>query len=93
VVGEQAVHDDSQILVPGPHRWRCAARAAVVLDNPQVGFAMPYPHPAVALATPARMAQEIKASKAMLDRIEQRHGIKPERLAADKAYGTGPFLA
>jgi transposase len=44
-------------------------------------------------ATPARLAQEIKASKAMLGRIEERHGIKPERLAADKAYGTGPFLA
>jgi len=44
-------------------------------------------------ATPARLAQEIKASKTMLGRIEERHGIKPERLAADKAYGTGPFLA
>ncbi len=44
-------------------------------------------------ATPARMAQEIKATKAMLARIEERHGIKPARLAADKAYGTGPFLA
>jgi hypothetical protein len=39
------------------------------------------------------MAQEIKASKAMLDRIEERHGIKPKCLAADKGYGTGPFLA
>jgi hypothetical protein len=29
-----------------------------------------------------RMAQEIKATKAMLDRIEERHGIKPECLAA-----------
>jgi hypothetical protein len=29
-------------------------------------------------ATPARMAQEIKTTKAMLDRIEERHGIKPE---------------
>jgi hypothetical protein len=44
-------------------------------------------------ATPARMAQEINATKAMLDRIEERHGIKPGRLAADMAYGTGPFLA
>ena len=44
-------------------------------------------------ATPARMAQEIKASKTMLDRIEERHGIKPNVLAADKGYGTGPFLA
>jgi hypothetical protein len=44
-------------------------------------------------ATPARMAQEIKASKTMLGRIEERYGFKPECLAADKAYGTGPFLA
>jgi hypothetical protein len=29
----------------------------------------------------------------MLDRIEQKQGIRPHRLAADKAYGTGPFLA
>ena len=44
-------------------------------------------------ATPARMAQEIKASKTMLDRIEDRHSMKAEILAADKGYGTGPFLA
>jgi len=43
-------------------------------------------------ATPARLAQEISASKAMLKRVEQTHGLRPERLAADKAYGTGPFL-
>jgi hypothetical protein len=43
-------------------------------------------------ATPARLAQEIIASKAMLERVEETHGIRPERLAADKAYGTGPFL-
>ena len=43
-------------------------------------------------ATPARLAQEIIASKAMLERVEETHGLKPERLAADKAYGTGPFL-
>jgi transposase len=44
-------------------------------------------------ATPARLAQEIKATKAMLNRVEEKHGIRPHRLAADKAYGTGPFLA
>jgi transposase len=43
-------------------------------------------------ATPARIAQEIIAIKAMLGRVEETLGIKPERLAADKAYGTGPFL-
>jgi transposase len=43
-------------------------------------------------ATPARIAQEIIATKAMLGRVKGTHGIRPERLAADKAYGTGPFL-
>jgi transposase len=43
-------------------------------------------------ATPARIAQEIKATKAMLDRVEEKHEMRPNRLAADKAYGTGPFL-
>ena len=43
-------------------------------------------------ATAARLAQEIIASKAMLERVAERHGLRPGRLAADKAYGTGPFL-
>ena len=43
-------------------------------------------------ATPARIAQEFVATKTMLDRVEAAHGLKPQRLAADKAYGTGPFL-
>ena len=43
-------------------------------------------------ATPARLAQEIIATKAMLERVEQIHRLRPEKMAADKAYGTGPFL-
>lgn len=44
-------------------------------------------------ATPVRLAQEIKATTAMLNRVEEKQGIKPEVLAADKAYGTGSFLS
>lgn len=43
-------------------------------------------------ATPARLAQEIIATEAMLKRVEEAQDIKPARLAADKAYGRGPFL-
>jgi len=43
-------------------------------------------------ATPARLAQEIIATKAMLERVEETHHLRPKKLAADKAYGTGPFL-
>ena len=44
-------------------------------------------------ATPARMAQEVVAAKAMLDRVADTHDMQPDILAADKGYGTGPFLA
>lgn len=44
-------------------------------------------------ATPARLSQEIVATKAMLERTAKRHDFQPNRLAADGSYGTGPFLA
>jgi transposase len=43
-------------------------------------------------ATPARTAQEVVAAKTMLERVDETHGITPDTLAADKCYGTGPFL-
>ena len=44
-------------------------------------------------ATPARLSQEISAAKTMLDRSAERHDFRPDRIAADGSYGTGPFLA
>ncbi|WP_299648415.1 IS1182 family transposase [uncultured Tateyamaria sp.] len=44
-------------------------------------------------ATPARLSQEIVAAKAMLERSRHRHDFRPDRIAADGSYGTGPFLA
>jgi hypothetical protein len=43
-------------------------------------------------ATPARTYDEVAASKVMIKRAEDRLGLKPSRLAADTAYGTGKFL-
>ena len=43
-------------------------------------------------ATPARTYDEVAASKVMVKRTEERFGLKPSRLAADTAYGTGRFL-
>jgi hypothetical protein len=43
-------------------------------------------------ATPARTYDEVRATKTMIGRTEQRLGLKPERLMADTAYGTGKFL-
>jgi Transposase DDE domain len=44
-------------------------------------------------ATPARTYDEVAATRTMLDRSETTFGLKPERLTADTAYGTGKLLA
>jgi hypothetical protein len=41
---------------------------------------------------PARTYDEVEATKTMVDRTEQRLALKPKRLLADTAYGTGRFL-
>jgi transposase len=43
-------------------------------------------------ATPARTYDEVAAARTMIERTEQRMRLKPQRLAADTAYGTGKFL-
>ena len=43
-------------------------------------------------ATPARFSQETAAARRMVERVEKL-GIRAEALAADKAYGSGEFLA
>src|SRR5947199_3251965 len=43
-------------------------------------------------ATPARTYDEVAATKTMIERTEETLGLKPDRLAADTAYGTGKFL-
>jgi hypothetical protein len=42
--------------------------------------------------TPARTYDEVESTKTMLDRTERRFSLKPKRLAANTAYGTGRFL-
>jgi hypothetical protein len=43
-------------------------------------------------ATPARTYDEVKCTETMILRTERRFGLKPDRLMADTAYGTGKFL-
>jgi transposase len=43
-------------------------------------------------ATPARTYDEVVATKTMIERTEECFDLKPDRLAADTAYGTGKFL-
>jgi transposase len=44
-------------------------------------------------ATPARFSQEVTAARTMIERSISRFAIMPQSLGADKAYGSGEFLA
>ena len=43
-------------------------------------------------ATPAHRTQEVESTKKMIDGVEKRFGMKPDRLVGDTAYGTAPML-
>jgi hypothetical protein len=43
-------------------------------------------------ATPTRISKEVDATETMIDRTEDRFGLKPDRIAGDVAYGTGEML-
>jgi transposase len=43
-------------------------------------------------ATPTRISKEVAATKAMLDRVQDKFDLKPKRIAGDVAYGTGNLL-
>ena len=43
-------------------------------------------------ATPTRISKEVDATETMIERTEDRFGLKPDRLAGDVAYGTGKML-
>jgi len=43
-------------------------------------------------ATPAHRTAEVESTKLMVDRVEARFDLTPERLIGDTAYGTAPML-
>lgn len=43
-------------------------------------------------ASPAVRNEEVNAAQRMIERVEERFGIKPNRLVGDTAYGSGPML-
>jgi transposase len=43
-------------------------------------------------ATPANRSHEVESTRTMIERVEQRLGLKPSRLAGDTAYGSASML-
>jgi transposase len=77
----------------------CSAWTAKANKRVQFGYGLNYlidiEHAVIVdvEATPARTYDEVAATRPMLERTEKIFGLKPKRLAADTAYGTGKFLA
>ena len=42
--------------------------------------------------TPTRISKEVEATQTMIERTEDRFGLKPDHIAGDVAYGTGKML-
>jgi transposase len=43
-------------------------------------------------ATPSRISKEVDATETMIERTEERFGLKPDHIAGDVAYGSGEML-
>ncbi len=77
----------------------CSAWTAKANKRVQFGYGLNYmidvEHAVIVdvEATPARTYDEVAATRTMIDRTEKAFGLKPERLTADTAYGTGKLLA
>jgi len=76
----------------------CSAWTAKANKRVQFGYGLNYlidlEHAVIVdvEATPARTYDEVAATKTMIKRTDERLGLRPKRLAADTAYGTGNFL-
>jgi len=43
-------------------------------------------------ATPVHRTQEVESTKTMIERVQGRFGLRPQRLVGDTAYGVAPML-
>jgi transposase len=77
----------------------CSAWTAKANKRVQFGYGLNYmidtAHAVIVdvEATPARTYDEVAVTRIMIDRTERAFGLKPKRLTADTAYGTGKLLA
>ena len=77
----------------------CSAWTAKANKRVQFGYGLNYmidlEHAVIVdvEATPARTYDEVAATRTMINRTETAFGLKPARLTADTAYGTGKLLA
>lgn len=83
-----------KISLSDPHSRWTAAKGGVAFFAYSTNYLIDTAH-AVILdveATPAHRNAEVDSTQIMIERVEERFELTPERLIADMAYGTAPML-
>lgn len=83
-----------KVSLSDPHARWTAAKGGVAFFAYSTNYLIDTAHGVIldVEATPAHRTAEIESTKVMVERVEDRFDLKPERLIADTAYGTAPML-
>ena len=83
-----------KISLSDPHSRWTAAKGGVAFFAYSTNYLIDTAHGVIldVEATPSHRNAEVDSTKVMVDRVEARFDLKPQRLIADTAYGTAPML-
>lgn len=83
-----------KVSLSDPHSRWTAAKGGVAFFSYSTNYLIDSKHGMIldVEATASNRVDEVASTKIMVDRVEQRFNLKPERLIADTAYGTAAML-
>lgn len=92
--GETVATAPRKISLSDPHSRWTAAKGGVAFFAYSTNYLIDTAHGVIpdVEATPAHRNAEVDSTRVMVDRVEERFDLKPQRLIADAAYGTAPML-
>jgi len=92
--GEAVAVAPRKISLSDPHSRWTAATGGIAFFAYSTNYMIDTAHGVIldVEATPAHRNAEVDSTKVMVDRVEERFALKPQRLIADTAYGTAPML-
>ena len=92
--GETSAAAPRKISLSDPHSRWTAATGGIAFFAYSTNYLIDTAHGVIldVEATPAHRTAEVDSTKVMVDRVEERFDLKPQRLIADTAYGTAPML-
>ena len=92
--GDLVATPSRKVSLSDPHARWTAAKGGVAFFAYSTNYLIDTTHGVIldVEATPAHRTAEVESTKVMVERVEDRFDLKPERLIADTAYGTAPML-